>query len=109
VRFNDTYIEKVTGYAGGRVYETDKERSQEASEKMPYPGSADGFKKFVRDVATRNHCFEYEKIVIVSDGATWIRAMCDELFPGPQQIPGCCHLAENIYGFGKHIFSNEIV
>jgi hypothetical protein len=86
---------------------TSKERSQEASEKMPYLGSAEGFKKFVRDVATRNHCFEYEKIVIVSDGATWIRAMCDELFPGSQQIHGYYHLAENIYSFGKYIFSND--
>jgi hypothetical protein len=70
------------------------------------PG-AEGFKKFVRDVATGNRYFEYEKIVIVSDGATWIRAMCDELFPGSQQIPGYYHLAENIYSFKKYIFSND--
>jgi hypothetical protein len=51
-------------------------------EYVPYLGSAEDFKKFVWDVATRNHCFEYEKIVIISDGATWIRSMCNELSPG---------------------------
>jgi hypothetical protein len=74
---------------------------------VPYLGSAEDFKKFVWDVATRNHCFEYEKIVIISDGATWIRTMCNELFPGSQQILDYYHLAENIYSFGKHIFSND--
>jgi hypothetical protein len=33
--------------------------------------------------------------------------MRDELFPGSQQILDYYHLAENIYGFGKHIFSND--
>jgi hypothetical protein len=54
-------------------------------EYVPYLGSAEDFKKFVWDMATRNHCFEYEKIVIISDGATWIRSMCNELFPGSQR------------------------
>ncbi|MDR3301467.1 MAG: hypothetical protein LBT01_02915 [Spirochaetaceae bacterium] len=58
-------------------------------------------------MATRNHCFEYEKIVILSDGTTWIRSMCNELFPGSQQILDYYHLVENSYNFGRHLFGND--
>jgi hypothetical protein len=86
---------------GNEIYEITKK------EYVPYVGSAEEFWKFVWDAATRNHCFEYEKIVIVSDGATWIRTMRGELFPGSLQILDYYHLAENIYAFGKAIKNND--
>jgi hypothetical protein len=35
MKVSDTYIGRVTGYVGGRVYETGKEKSREAYENMP--------------------------------------------------------------------------
>jgi hypothetical protein len=72
-----------------------------------YAGSVEEFKKRVFEVAVRNNCFEYEKIIVVSDGAAWIRTMCDELFPDAVQILDYYHLKENLYTFGRYIFDND--
>jgi hypothetical protein len=101
MKVSDTYTGRVTDYVGGQVYETDKERSLEAYEKMPYPGSAEGFKKFVRDVATRNHCFEYEKIVIVSDGAPRALATPASGMETRPPYPGSAPVAESPDTVGK--------
>ncbi len=44
-------------------------------------GNVEQFKEYVFECAVRNGYGEYEKTVVVSDGAAWIRAMCEELFP----------------------------
>jgi hypothetical protein len=41
MKVSDTYTGRVTGYVGGHIYEIDKERSREASENIPYLGSAE--------------------------------------------------------------------
>jgi len=72
-----------------------------------YIGSSENFKKFVLDVAIRAGANEIKKIVILSDGATWIRNMCKELFPDAIQILDKFHLAENIFEYAKYLYKNE--
>ena len=69
-------------------------------------GSVDEFKKHVFAVALRNGYGTFEKVVIIGDGAAWIRNMCNELFPDAQQILDKYHLCENIYACAKALFNN---
>ena len=52
--------------------------------------------------------WEYENVVFISDGATWIRNMISELFPEAIQILDKWHLIENIYEYGKFIFKEDM-
>jgi hypothetical protein len=70
-------------------------------------GSVDDFKNYVFEAAVRNHCFEYEKIVILSDGAEWIKQMCGELFPGCVMILDFFHMADNVNNFARYIFKDD--
>ncbi|MDR1297020.1 MAG: hypothetical protein LBO05_06545 [Deltaproteobacteria bacterium] len=47
----------------------------------------------------------YKNTVLLSDGATWIRLMKEELFDNCQQILDYYHLCEKISTFAKEIFS----
>jgi len=46
-------------------------------------------------------------VVIIADGATWIRNMGNELFPEAVQILDLYHLKENIYTYAKHKFAQN--
>jgi hypothetical protein len=70
-------------------------------------GDVKTFAYHVLAAAERNHCYEYEQIVVISDGATWIRQMCEELFPDAVQILDLWHMAENMYSFARYIFNND--
>jgi hypothetical protein len=70
-------------------------------------GGACEFYYYVLEAAVRNHCFDYEQIVVISDGATWIRQMCEELFPDAVQILDFWHMAENIYSFAHFLFHDD--
>lgn len=72
-----------------------------------YVGSVDEFKKYLFACAVRNGYGHYETTIILSDGATWIRNMCEELFPDAIQILDLFHLCENTYSFAKAIFKND--
>jgi hypothetical protein len=72
-----------------------------------YLGGTEEFEKYVYEAATRMGCFEYEKIVVVSDGAAWIRNMADRVFDGCVQILDFYHLCENIGNFGKYLFRKK--
>ena len=74
---------------------------------MPFIGSADEFKKFVLDAAVRAGYGKAANIVILADGATWIRNLCNEIFPDGIQILDLFHLKENIYSYGKYIFKDD--
>jgi hypothetical protein len=76
-------------------------------EYMPFIGSADEFKKFVLDAAVRAGYGKAANIVIVADGATWIRNLCDDIFPDGIQILDLFHLKENIFSYGKYIFNDD--
>jgi len=72
-----------------------------------YVGSVDEFKKHVYRVALENEYRAYENVVVIGDGATWIRTMCSELFPHAQQILDKYHLCEHIYDYAKSAFHNS--
>jgi hypothetical protein len=76
-------------------------------EYVSYIGPAQEFKKYLFECAVRNGYGRYEKTVIVSDGAAWIRNMGEELFPDALQILDFYHLAENLYSFGKYLFGGD--
>jgi len=76
-------------------------------EYMPFIGTAEEFRKFVLDAAVRAGYGKVEYVVIIGDGAAWIRNMCSELFPDAIQILDLYHLKENIYGYAKYLFKDD--
>jgi hypothetical protein len=72
-----------------------------------YVGSVGEFKKYLFACAVRNGYGQYETTIVLSDGATWIRNMCEELFPDAIQILDLFHLCENTYSFAKAIFRSD--
>jgi hypothetical protein len=84
---------------GGRQHRIEKR------EYTSYVGGVDEFKKHLFACAMRNGYGSYGETVILSDGATWIRNMEEELFPDAQQILDYYHLCENVNEFAKQIFN----
>jgi hypothetical protein len=76
-------------------------------EYISYVGPASEFKKHLFALAMRNGYGSYKEAVILSDGATWIRNMAEELFPDAQHILDYFHLCENVHTFAKHIFKMD--
>ena len=76
-------------------------------EYISYIGSAAEFKKHLFALALRNGYGRYKETVVISDGATWIRHMVEELFPDAQQILDYYHLCENVNTFAKHVFKMD--
>jgi len=72
-----------------------------------YIGSANEFSKFVYQIAINQGYGQYEQTIILGDGATWIRTMCEELFPDALQILDIYHLSENVYDFAKYVFKKD--
>ena len=75
---------------------------------VSYIGNVETFRILVFAKAVELKYWEYENIVFISDGATWLRNMIQELFPEATQILDKYHLIENIYGYGKFIFDNNM-
>jgi hypothetical protein len=72
-------------------------------------GSAEDFRGYVLSAAVRAGYGKVKEVVIIADGAAWIRNMVKELFPEATQILDLYHLKENIYTYAKHKFSqNEL-
>jgi hypothetical protein len=76
-------------------------------EHISYVGSVTEFKKHMLACALRNGYGQFKETVVLSDGATWIRNMVDELFPDAQQILDFYHLCENVYTFAKALFDMD--
>jgi hypothetical protein len=72
-----------------------------------YIGQAKEFNKFILALAIRNGYGFYRRMVIISDGATWIREMKKDYFPDAQQILDYWHLCENVSEFFKKIFNQD--
>ena len=85
----------------------DKQRQIQKREYVSYIGSAEEFKKHLFACALNNGYGRYEETVLLSDGATWIRNMREEVFPDAQQILDYFHLCENVNTFAKHCFGAE--
>lgn len=84
-----------------------KQHALRRREYVSYVGSAEDFRKYLFDCAVRNGYGMYSDTVILSDGATWIRNMKEELFPDAQQILDYYHLCENVTDYAKHIFGMD--
>jgi hypothetical protein len=76
-------------------------------EYIPYLGNVENFTKHLFTTAIRNGYGTYEKTIIVSDGALWIKSMRDQYFPDAIQILDFFHLCEKIYTYAKAIFNNN--
>lgn len=76
-------------------------------EYITYIGSCSEFKKHLLSSAIKNGYGSYKKTVLLSDGATWIRNLCDEIFPDAQHILDYFHLCENVHSFAKHLFNMD--
>ena len=85
----------------------EKRRQLNKREYVSYLGSASEFKKHLFSCALKNGYGKYEKTILISDGATWIRNMREELFPDAQQILDYYHLCENVNTYAKHLFGTE--
>ena len=71
-------------------------------EYLPFIGTSEDFKKYMLDIAVRAGYGKIKKVVVISDGATWIRTVCNEIFPDAVLILDLYHLKENIYTYAKH-------
>jgi hypothetical protein len=76
-------------------------------EYISFVGAAAEFKKHLLACAVRNGYGQFKETVILSDGATWIRNMVEELFPDAQQILDYFHLCENVYTYAKALFNMD--
>lgn len=70
-------------------------------------GSAEDFRGYVLNAAVNAGYGKIKKVVIIADGAAWIRNMAKELFPEATQILDLFHLKENIYTYAKYKFSQN--
>ena len=86
----------------------DKSNIINHKEYVSYIGNVETFRMLVFAKAVELKYWEYENIVFISDGATWLRNMINELFPEATQILDKYHLIENIYDYGKFIFNNDM-
>ena len=86
----------------------DKSNIINHKEYVSYIGNVDTFKILVFAKAVELKYWEYESIVFISDGATWLRNMIEELFPEAIQILDKFHLIENIYDYAKYIFNEDM-
>jgi hypothetical protein len=80
-----------------------------SKEYTSYIGSVDIFKKLILDCAIRNGYGQYKETVLISDGATWIRNLKEEVFWDAQQILDYFHLSEKIANFGKIYFKIQTI
>ena len=74
---------------------------------MSYIGPAKEFKKYLLECAVRKGYGWNEKTILLSDGASLIRNMGEELFPDVLQIRDFYHMAEHLYSFGKYLFGGD--
>jgi len=76
-------------------------------EYVSYIGSVNVFKMFLLECAVRNGYGSFSHIIVIGDGATWIRNMCNEIFPDAIQILDFFHLKENLYSFAKFLYPHN--
>jgi hypothetical protein len=74
-------------------------------EYVSYIGPACEFKKHLFACALRGGYGRFKETVFISDGATWIRHMVEELFPDAQHILDYFHLCENVNTYAKALFN----
>ena len=76
-------------------------------EYISFVGAVGEFKKHLLACAIHNGYGQFKETVVLSDGATWIRNMVEELFPDAQQILDYFHLCENVYTYARALFNMD--
>lgn len=76
-------------------------------EYVSYLGGVESFKKHLFSCALRNGYGQYEKTVILSDGAKWIANLAAEQYPDAQHILDYFHLCENVNTYAKCLFGED--
>jgi hypothetical protein len=76
-------------------------------EYVSYIGTASEFKKHLLACAFRRGYGRFKNTVVLSDGATWIRNMVEELFPDAQHILDYYHLCENVNTYARHLYNMD--
>ena len=72
-----------------------------------YIGNYNVFKYHLLAIA-RDYGYQCcSKIVVISDGAAWIKTIVDEIFPGAIHILDLCHVKEHVGNFGKWLLKDE--
>ena len=72
-----------------------------------YIGNYNVFKYHLLAIAC-DYNYQYcSKIVVISDGASWIKTIVDELFPDAIHILDLCHVKEHVGDFGKWLIKDE--
>lgn len=74
---------------------------------VSFVGNVDTFRILLFAKAVELEYWKYEKVIFISDGATWIRNMITELFPEAIQILDKFHLIENIYQYGNYVLNEN--
>ncbi len=82
---------------GGRALLTQKEY-------VAYFGSVEGLKPLLFDAAARAGYGQYERTVMIGDGAHWICNLCDELFPDAIQVLDYYHMSEHVYAYARYLY-----
>jgi hypothetical protein len=98
---------RVSGKRTQHGVEVDRHQILE-KDHTSYIGSVEMFQILLFACAIRNGYGEYERTVLISDGATWIRNMKENLFCDAQQILDFYHLCEHVWNFGK-LYFNQVV
>ena len=92
-------------------YWTDKKGNRQhhiqKKEYVSFIGNVCEFKKHLLACALRGGYGQFKETVIISDGATWIRNMIEEIFPDAQQILDFFHLCENVSTYAKCLFNMD--
>lgn len=70
-------------------------------------GSATVFKWHLFALALEKGYDPDREVVVLSDGAVWIRNIVEELFPGAIMILDLFHLKENVHNYAKAMFPND--
>ena len=79
----------------------------EKCEYVSHLGSASDFKWHLFALALENNYDPEREVVILSDGAAWIRDISEELFPGATMILDLYHLFENVHTYAKGLFPED--
>ena len=99
--FSSDNIYTWTNHKGEKLRQLNKR------EYIAFIGAATEFKKHLLACALKNGYGTYKKTVLISDGATWIRSMKEEVFPDAQQILDFYHLCENVNTYAKCLFGQD--
>jgi hypothetical protein len=85
----------------------DKSNMITHKEFVSYVGNVETFRILLFAKAVELKYWKYEKIIFISDGASWLRNMISELFPEAIQILDKFHLIENIYQYANFVFNEN--